>query len=105
MSLSTITKRGQEPTFLEISTFTLANIKFPVPPLMEQRSIVAAIREEFRTIDEAIARAQREIDLIREYHTRLIVDIVTGKLDVRGVELPVLDEAEAVEDWEIDEDV
>lgn len=32
--------------------------------------------------------ARREIDLIREYHTRLISDVVTGKLDVRGVEMP-----------------
>jgi type I restriction enzyme, S subunit len=47
----------------------------------------------------------REIDLIREYRTRLIADIVTGKLDVRGTELPELDEAEAPEDWDEDADV
>jgi len=35
-------------------------------------------------IDTAIARANREIDLIRECRTRLIADVVTGKLDVRG---------------------
>ncbi|HSH78904.1 MAG TPA: hypothetical protein VLA19_10280 [Herpetosiphonaceae bacterium] len=44
-------------------------------------------------MESAINRAQREIDLIREYRTRLIADVVTGKLDVRGVELPALDEA------------
>ncbi len=32
--------------------------------------------------------AGREIDLVREYRTRLIADVVTGRLDVRGVELP-----------------
>jgi type I restriction enzyme, S subunit len=39
----------------------------------------------------AIDRTQREIDLIREYRTRLIADVVTGKVDVRGavVSLPV----------------
>ena len=26
---------------------------------------------------------EREIDLLREYRTRLIADVVTGKLDVR----------------------
>jgi restriction endonuclease S subunit len=91
-------------TFVEISTFALANIKLPIPPLAEQRSIVEAIRKDSRPIDEAITRAQREIDLIREYHTRLIVDVVTGKLDVRGVALPVLDKIEAKEDWEASED-
>ena len=36
---------------------------------------------------------QREIDLLREYRTRLIADVVTGKLDVReaAAELPEVD--------------
>ena len=39
----------------------------------------------------AIARARRQIDLLREYRTRLIADVVTGKLDVRetAATLPV----------------
>ena len=34
-------------------------------------------------LDSAIARARRQIELVQEYRTRLIVDVVTGKLDVR----------------------
>ena len=34
-------------------------------------------------IDAAIDRARRQIELLREYRTRLIADVVTGKLDVR----------------------
>ena len=34
-------------------------------------------------IDAAITRARRRIELLREYRTRLIADVVTGKLDVR----------------------
>ena len=33
--------------------------------------------------DSLIERTNREIDLIREYRTRLIADVVTGKVDVR----------------------
>jgi type I restriction enzyme S subunit len=51
------------------------------------------LRSKTDQIDVAIARAQRQIDLVREYRTRLIADVVTGKLDVRGVPLPDLDEA------------
>lgn len=58
------------------------------PTELEQLSIIEHIRGETQAIDEAIRRAQREITLIREYRTRLISDVVTGKLDVRGVELP-----------------
>ncbi len=47
-----------------------------------------------RQIEQAIIKASREVDLVREYRTRLIADVVTGKLDVRGVELPPLEEAE-----------
>jgi type I restriction enzyme S subunit len=31
----------------------------------------------------AIDRLEREIELLREYRTRLVADVVTGKLDVR----------------------
>lgn len=34
-------------------------------------------------MNDGIAHANRETDLIREYRTRLIADVVTGKLDVR----------------------
>jgi type I restriction enzyme S subunit len=34
-------------------------------------------------VETAIDAAQREIDLIREYRTRLVADVVTGRLDVR----------------------
>ena len=66
--------------------------------------VVAFLQVELLQVNNAIDRAFREIDLLREYRTRLIADVVTGKLDVRGVELPSLDEGEAVEDLEIGED-
>ena len=53
------------------------------PPLPEQRAIVKHLDRAAAKTDAAIARAQREIDLLREYRTRLIADVVTGKLDVR----------------------
>ena len=33
--------------------------------------------------DSEVANSNRQIDLLREYRTRLISDVVTGKLDVR----------------------
>ncbi len=72
----------------------------PVPSPEDQRRIIEHIANESARIDAAITRSQREIDLLREYRTRLIADVVTGKLDVRGVELPALDETKASEDWD-----
>jgi len=61
----------------------LVAVYVAVPPVNEQDQIVNRVAESTRSINVAIDRAQREIDLIREYRTRLITDVVTGKLDVR----------------------
>ena len=43
----------------------------------------AAISAETAAAGRGIGQAEREIGLLREYRTRLIADVVTGKLDVR----------------------
>ena len=57
----------------------------PLPPLSEQRAIVEHLDKATADIDAAIALARRQIELLQEYRTRLIADVVTGKLDVREV--------------------
>jgi len=69
-------------------------VSVPVPPPDEQRRIAVAAEGDTLGLSVMIDRAKREIDLVREYRNRLIADVVTGKLDVRGVELPPLEEAE-----------
>jgi type I restriction enzyme S subunit len=44
-------------------------------------------------MDTAISRLEREIDLLHEYRTRLVADVVTGKLDVREAAARLPDEA------------
>ncbi|MGI6391215.1 MAG: restriction endonuclease subunit S [Kiritimatiellia bacterium] len=63
----------------------IGNLKFAYPPADEQREILEHIQEKSAEIDQAIIRAQREIELMREYRTRLISDVVTGQVDVRNV--------------------
>lgn len=67
-----------------------------LPPKSEQVQISSFLEREKARTNEAIQRARSEIDLIGEYRTRLISDVVTGKLDVRGVELPEVEEIEDV---------
>lgn len=66
-----------------ISQDFVSNFVVPVPPPMEQQAIIDFIRAESSAFRALISRAEREIALIREYRTRLIADVVTGKLDVR----------------------
>ena len=44
---------------------------------------VQVLEDDRREVVDAIARLEREISLLREYRTRLVADVVTGKLDVR----------------------
>jgi len=53
------------------------------PPAKEQKRIVEAIQVETEGLNTSIGRREREIELLLEYRTRLIADVVTGKLDVR----------------------
>ena len=57
-------------------------------PIGEQLEIAQYIEEETKKIDAAIPAIQREIDLLREYRTRLISDVVTGQMDVRDIAIP-----------------
>jgi len=78
----------------------IGNLKFAYPPVNEQQEILEHIQEKSAEIDQAITRAQHEIELMREYRTRLIPDVVTGQVDVRGIEVPEVaeDELLALED-------
>lgn len=49
------------------------------PPIEEQKQIVLHIKTETATIDTAIAKAEREIELIREYKEAMIAEAVMGK--------------------------
>lgn len=53
------------------------------PPCDEQQAILSAIALQTQPLNTAISRLEREIELLREYRTRLVADVVTGKLDVR----------------------
>lgn len=68
-----------------------------IPARKEQREVVEYIERSFKNIDLAINSANREIELLREYRTRLIADVVTGKLDVREAAAQLPDEAEELE--------
>jgi type I restriction enzyme S subunit len=74
----------------------LAVINLPAyfPALSEQKSIVAELDKRCADIDRLIVKLQEEIALFAEYHTRLIFDVVTGKMDVRGVGVPEYEDIE-----------
>lgn len=72
---------------------TLGRFPLQLPSIDEQREILAAIAARTSALDLARQCAKREIELLREYRTRLITDVVTGQLDVREAVSSLPDEA------------
>lgn len=71
-----------------LSMESLGMFSVPLPSREEQSAIVQYLDVATANLDNAIDAARREIDLLREYRTRLIADVVAGKLDVRDVPVP-----------------
>ena len=78
---------------LRIPMTRLKKVVLPYPPLAEQAAIVSFLDRATADLDAVTTSAQRETSLLREYRTRLIADVVTGKLDVReaAARLPEVD--------------
>ena len=66
-----------------VSTRDIGNVFLVLPPLPEQTAIARYLDEVTADIDTAKRCTHHQIELIKEYRTRLISDVVTGKLDVR----------------------
>ena len=71
---------------------SIRNFRVLVPPLPEQTAIVEYLERATAATNAAITRARRQIELLQEYRTRLIADVVTGKLDVREAAAHLPDE-------------
>lgn len=71
-----------------------------IPKIEEQKIIVNHIKSEFKILDETITKIEKEIALVEEYKTALIAEAVTGKIDVRGYEVPEVTEEETYEEIE-----
>lgn len=58
------------------------------PPNEEQREIVTEIEQIEKQQSSIIAGVNRQIEKLQEFRTRLISDVVTGQVDVRGIKVP-----------------
>ena len=72
--------RGAAGRNRPLNAASLMKERVPVPSLHVQQQIGTFVRREYR-LRQALAE---QASLLREYRTRLIADVVTGKLDVRG---------------------
>jgi type I restriction enzyme S subunit len=89
---------------VHITKPALGALFVPVAPPEEQPEIADKIDEDSAELNQAIEKIASEIRLIGEYRERLVADVVTGKLDVRHIEIstpadePTFDDAEGLEE-------
>ena len=76
-------------------------LKSVLPPPEEQDEIVEHIEQAIVKYDAGIANLRQQIACLQDMKTRLISDVVTGQVDVRGIEVP---EYEVVEDTDTREE-
>lgn len=85
----------------------LMGIAIAVPSGDLQQEIIESCDAATTKLTSAIVAANREVALIQEFRTRLIADVVTGKLDVRAAaaSLPDTTELEPIDEPAEDEDL
>lgn len=81
-----------------ISPEQIRSFRIGLPGKTEQVEIVKRLKQETASLDLTLASAHQEISLLREYRTRLIADVVTGKLDVREAAANLPDEIDDADD-------
>ena len=79
-----IRSTGITSSRLRLYPESFLDIPLLCPPTTEQDAIVEHLERATATTNAVIARARRQIELLEEYRTRLIADVVTGRLDVRA---------------------
>ena len=84
-------RMGRGITVMHIYASELKCLAVALPPLSEQRAIARFLDHATATIDGTIEFTHRQIALAHEYRTRLVSDVVTGKLDVREAAAELLE--------------
>jgi len=97
--------KGIVEGFWRLYTDDFYDIRLPVPPLDEQMEIARSLQSRATALESVTSRAEREIELLREYRVRMVVDVVTGKRDVTAVAaaLPDVLENIGIIEQELDE--
>lgn len=76
----------------------IGNLPIAYPSKDEQFKIVSYLKNKTEKINKGIEVLTKQIDLIQEYRTRLISDVVTGQFDIRNIEIDDIVEEGLIEE-------
>ena len=76
-------------TILHLYQNVFENMPFIIPSLSEQQQIAEYLDKKTEEIDSTIDKFKVQIDKLKEYRQALIAEVVTGKIDIRSIEIPI----------------
>lgn len=71
----------------DLEPIALKSVPFLEPPVKEMHEIVDYVKDKTKKIDTMIEALTAEINRLTEYKQRLVSDVVTGQIDVRGEQI------------------
>jgi type I restriction enzyme, S subunit len=89
---------GAEGLANNLPLTSLRDFLLVVPSSREAQQIASSLGGRLEQLSTFVESAEREVELMLEYRTRLIADVVTGKLDVREAAARLPDEGDAGDD-------
>lgn len=98
-----IRKKVNAVKVYSITQKILKDVFILLPPPDEQDEIVKYLDDRYRSIDSFIAKIEEKVRQLIDMKTALIADVITGKIDVRGIEIPEYEFVEETVDTENDE--
>lgn len=87
-NVAILKSKGNTTTFDEMSMATYKNHIIAIPSFEEQQQIADYLDKKTEEIDSTINKFKVQIDKLKEYRQALITEVVTGKIDVRGIKIP-----------------
>jgi len=88
----------------DLSMEKMKEIPFLVPSADEQEAIVEYIPKMLKKYDLQIQKLNEYVECLQEYKYNLISRVITGKIDVRSIDIPEYDEVEESFDEELSND-
>ena len=98
-----IRKKANSVKVYSITQKMLKDAFILIPPAEEQAEIVDYLDSICSHIDAIINKTEAKISNLHDLKNRLVADVVTGKIDIRSIEVPEYDLVEEDSDGESEE--
>jgi type I restriction enzyme S subunit len=90
-------------TINQLTNSNLYSITIPFPADKERKEVIIFLREQCLIYDNLMNKYNSELILMQEYRTRLISDVITGKLNVQSIKVPEFENIECQNNCDLDE--